>query len=66
MVLHFPFLFRPISLIMNRYLPPQGNEMLSKLDGNGLASDNIMFEVDVILSFTKIRNNSNYPGRRFA
>lgn len=47
LVFHFPFLFRPISLIMKRYFSPKGEEYQSEKDGMLNASNSLLFEVDL-------------------
>lgn len=44
---HFPFLFRPISLIMKGCKSPKGEEYLSEKDGMDDSSNNLLFEIDL-------------------
>lgn len=44
---HFPFLFRPISLIMRGYNSSQEEEYLSENDGALESSNNLLFEIDL-------------------
>lgn len=44
---HFPFLFRPISLIMRGYNSSKEEEYLSENDGALESSNNLLFEIDL-------------------
>jgi hypothetical protein len=44
---HFPFLFRPISLIMRGYNSSGEEEYLSESDGTFESSSNLLFEIDL-------------------